>query len=439
VKKQYNLFFILLIIIQVAGHYLISFNAANMNFGSFISVIGLLFFSYWYIFRYCSSEFVPLLLIFSVLLRGLYLFSAPELSMDYYRYYWDGIISLNNINPYYFTPDELINKGIELKYINADLFEKILSANNYSAFLPVSQYIFKVCSYYYPGDIYAWLKLYKILVFTSETGSVIVIILLLNKFSVNIKNSLIYVLNPLVIIELTGNGHTEAFMIFFLLLSILFIASNYFFLASVAMAAAICTKLLPVIFFPYLVKRIGIAKSAVFIILTIILCFMLFIPFINTETLHNIYSELKNYFMHYEYNAGIFYLIKWAGYKIYGENIITTAGIVLTVIAFIVITVMVILEDAKNWKTYPLMMLLSISVFYLLSPFVNPWYITPIVVFSIFSNYRYSVIWSAVIFLSYYPNFSLGKNENIFLVMIEYIILFSVLIYEIRPKLKPEM
>ena len=49
-----------------------------------------------------------LLIKIGLLFRVMLLFSVPNLSQDFYRFFWDGQLSLNGINPYQFTPIILI-------------------------------------------------------------------------------------------------------------------------------------------------------------------------------------------------------------------------------------------------------------------------------------------------------------------------------------------
>jgi len=43
-----------------------------------------------------------------IILRVLMLFSAPILEDDYYRYLWDGAVTANGINPYEYSPEEVL-------------------------------------------------------------------------------------------------------------------------------------------------------------------------------------------------------------------------------------------------------------------------------------------------------------------------------------------
>jgi exodeoxyribonuclease VII large subunit len=62
----------------------------------------------------------------------------------------------------------------------------------------------------------------------------------------------IYALNPLIIIELTGNLHPEAIMILFLVLASILALSNRIALAAIPFGFAVSTKFIPVLFIPFL-------------------------------------------------------------------------------------------------------------------------------------------------------------------------------------------
>jgi uncharacterized membrane protein len=63
---------------------------------------------------------------------------------------------------------------------------------------------------------------------------------------------LIYALNPLIIIEYTGNLHFESLMILFLLGAILFSDRGNMVRSSIFMAASIASKLLTFILVPFM-------------------------------------------------------------------------------------------------------------------------------------------------------------------------------------------
>ena len=59
-----------------------------------------------------------------------------------------------------------------------------------------------------------------------------------------------YFLNPLVIIELTGNLHFEGVMLFFFVCALYLISKKKWLLATPFYAASIMVKLVPILFLP---------------------------------------------------------------------------------------------------------------------------------------------------------------------------------------------
>ena len=51
------------------------------------------------------------ILFFGISFRLVLLFAYPWLSDDFYRFIWDGLVIGENINPYEYTPSELMKKG----------------------------------------------------------------------------------------------------------------------------------------------------------------------------------------------------------------------------------------------------------------------------------------------------------------------------------------
>lgn len=76
-------------------------------------------------------------------------------------------------------------------------------------------------------------------------------------------------------------------------------------------------------------------------------------------------------------------------------------------------------------------MLLGVSAYFFLSTTIHPWYIATPLMLSVFTRYRFALIWSFVVFFSYYAYGSNGFQENLWIVGLEYLLVFGALSYEI--------
>ncbi len=148
--------------------------------------------------------------------------------------------------------------------LSNDLFTQLNSPNYYTIYPPILQTVFAISSFLFPKDIYAAALIMKFFILLAECGTIVFLLKLFKQFEIHAKNIAIYALNPLVIIELCGNLHFEAFMIFFLLLSVWWLVKNRIILSGFAMAFAVCAKLLPLMFLPFLIRRLGLKNSALY-------------------------------------------------------------------------------------------------------------------------------------------------------------------------------
>ena len=94
-----------------------------------------------------------LLVIFSILVRFLFLFAIPNLSQDFYRFIWDGQMILSGLNPYLSTPDFQMELGILTNFPNqVELHNGMgsLSASHFTNYPPINQLCF-VLANLFPG------------------------------------------------------------------------------------------------------------------------------------------------------------------------------------------------------------------------------------------------------------------------------------------------
>ncbi len=401
----------------------------------------LVFGIYLFIIRRSGEDQIGFWLYASVLFRFLLLFSVPNLSDDFYRFIWDGRLWESGYHPFAEIPSYYIKHGIIIEGINEELFQQLNSPDYFTIYPPVAQFIFWISVKLSPQSIAGSLVVMKSIVFLCEIGSIIVIKKLLDHFNLGKSRVLYYALNPLVIIELTGNVHLEGVMIFFLLTSVLLMAKQKPVGSAMVFAVAVCVKLLPLMFLPAVFPVQGWKKALVFCATTGATCLLLFVPLWDYEIVKGFQSSVGYYFSKFEFNASIYYIVRAWGNWHYGYNIIGSAGWKLGLISFIFIMILSIrpwwqriLQDASSAEKNALLvetLLFVLLTYFLFTTTLHPWYITTLIAISVFTGFRFSILWSALIFLTYAGYSREAFVENLWFTGLEYTAVLGYLAYEI--------
>ena len=88
----------------------------------------------------------------------------------------------------------------------------------------------------------------------------------------------------------------------------------------------------------------------------------------------------------------------------------------------------------ENFKTLLQSMLWVLFAYLALSSTVHPWYIIFLLTLSLFTNYKFPILWTLVVILSYWAYSNSDFTENLWLLGIEYLTVFAFLIYELTTK-----
>ena len=366
----------------------------------------------------------------ALLCRICLLFMTPNLTDDYFRFVWDGLFVANHSNPFLTMPSAYMQGTLSVPGVNLSLYERLNSPDYYSVYPPVCQYIFGLTAKICGANIFWNVVMIRIFVILTECGSVAVLYKIARRLNAPAGSILIYAFNPLVIIELTGNLHPEAFMILFLLLAIYLLMRERQILSALSFGLAVGTKLVPLIFLPLLIKRLGLVKSLRYFAIVGAATVLLFLPFISFQSISNFISGLSLYFKVFEFNASIYYIARWIGYQITGYNVIAFSGMILAILSFLAIVILSYREKTLTWASLFSHMLFCAAAYLLFATTAHPWYLTPLIAFSVFSLYRYALVWSLLIVLSYSAYQTLPYSENLWLVAVEYVLLGALLIYE---------
>jgi len=79
-------------------------------------------------------------------------------------------------------------------------------------------------------------------------------------------------------------------------------------------------------------------------------------------------------------------------------------------------------------------MLLALSFYFFMSTTVHPWYLATLLILSVFTKYRFPLVWSFIIIISYLAYANVDNRENLWIVSTEYIIVYGFLIWELLNK-----
>ncbi|MFN4146202.1 MAG: hypothetical protein ACK4GN_10295, partial [Runella sp.] len=327
--------------------------------------------------------------------RVLFLFSLPTLSDDYFRFVWDGRLLSGGINPYLYLPSQLIGMPLaEEVQLTKALFERLNSPHYYSVYPPINQFFFGVAAWLSGANLLLNVLILRAIILMAEGGTLWVLPKLAASFKITtpMNSTLIYALNPLVIVELTGNLHFEAVVLCFLLWGVWFLRKNYFYLSALMLSLSIGAKLLPLLFLPFFWRYWGWYKGLIYSSLVGILAVLYFVPFLSETLLYNFWSSLDLYFQKFEFNASVYYLLREVGYWFAGYNIIGTLGPVLSLLTLLFILWLTQLRRPLLHK-----MLFALTIYFLMATTVHPWYITPLVALGALSGYYFPIVWSVVL------------------------------------------
>ena len=207
-----------------------------------------------------SATLFGLGLIFRIILLG----CTPFLSQDFYRFIWDGRLLASGFSPYEFTPNQILS-STQIQQAQ-ELYDGMgsLSASHFSNYPPVNQLFFALAGLFSSNSIFGSILIFKTIIILADVGIYFIGKRILKLMSLNQNNIFFYFLNPLVIIELTGNLHFEGVMLCFLLIGIYFLIRKQLIFSAVFIALSISTKLLPLLLLPILINYVGWKKSIPF-------------------------------------------------------------------------------------------------------------------------------------------------------------------------------
>lgn len=332
------------------------------------------------------------------LIRLPFLLAEPMLSDDYFRFHWDALVVQNGMSPYAFLPSEKVNLGTEF----SSLFPMLNSQNYYSVYPPSMQLLFQL-ALLVPG-----VKFVFSLKFISFVFEFLLFVYIYNNariIKLNLPKFVLVSLLPLVVVEGVGNLHFEVLMIYFFLASFILYRKN---LCRTSIASGV------VLAFSVLIKLtvlplavVFVRRQARFLLLfgtfVVVSCFMILL-YVDQHAA-NAMESLALYFNSFEFNASIYYVVRYLGYKWVGYNIIASYGVVFKM-GLILLGILVLVKSFVYKSIEFNRMVYWVNLFFLIyclgNPTLHPWYLIVPLFFSCYTKSWFWIIWSLLIYLSYF-------------------------------------
>lgn len=394
---------------------------------------GVLFILGLFTYKYSSFSFNQLVAL-GLFFRLIFLLALPFLSQDFYRFIWDGQLILEGINPYSYTPDMLMQNSrfnsSEMAILHQGMGE--LSARHYSNYPPLNQLLFALSSWFGQGQLLSSTIAMRLIILVSEIGIAYTGAKILQTLDSNKKHILLWVLNPLVIIELSGNLHFDGVMALGVLCGFYLLLKKRWIWAALAIAASIHIKLIPLVLLPLIWSFLGWTKGLKFTALTIGFVLMGSIPFFNPMLVHHFLDSLSLWFENFEFNSSIFNISQEIGRWISGKNLISQISTVSSIIVFVVTISIALSRQANNMAKLIEMSLWVFVIYFMTATTVHPWYLALPLLLSLFSKYRFMVLWSASVMLSYTAYRQPSVEEIPWVLALEYIPVFGLLVWELK-------
>jgi hypothetical protein len=359
-----------------------------------------------------------------IILKLILLFSTPQLSDDYYRFFWDGTLVANSENPYLNTPLE-ISENNELSNFQKGLYDGMNSKEYFAVYLPFNQIIFGIISFFGTENLLHQLIGIRLLFLLSET---LLFIFIWRQKKLN-RWWFLFFFNPLIMVESYGNLHFELLMVCLFAIGYFYLKNftlKGFFLGLGAAVKPYILLFLPFVFIKQF-KQIKILSTTIGFFIGFGFWWLLFL---YPQAYQNMLQSILLFIKTFEFNASIFYLVRWLGFEIVGYDVIKTVGPIMSFIVMGVLTTLVFAslkkpKQALNFGLY------GYTFYLLMATTVHPWYIIPLLFIAAITKHIYPFVWAMLIWFSYKAYQTEVVSESALMLCLEYLPVFSIAAIEI--------
>jgi alpha-1,6-mannosyltransferase len=387
-----------------------------------------------------ARNMLVFVLFIGAVLRLTMFFSTPILEDDYNRYLWDGAVTANGMNPYKYSPEEVIqNKDapgelLGLADESGDIIRRINHPHIRSIYPPVTQALFALSYMIKPWSLLPWRAI--LLIF--DIAALALILYSLRLTCLPLIYSIIYWWNPLLVKEIYNSAHLDVLVLPFALGGVILAINTRYMGSMLSLAGGIGVKLWPALLAPLVLRPIisnpgRLLRAAVLFVIAV--C-VLFIPLYLS--LPDASSGLIAYGTSWENNDSIFriliffsdFFLKTLGYETYQKySLARVFAVALTILWIFTMT-----YRRPAGGDFFKRSLFIIAFVFLVSPTEFPWYYTWLLPFLAVEP-RFSLLTLTALlplyYLRYYfePRGDLGVFTNV-IIWLEFVPVWVLLFIE---------
>jgi hypothetical protein len=445
---------ILIVVFTIVLYFFFAYFIERENFYLLASQYIILFVPFFYFLKFEQKNF-PFLVGISILFRLVFLFAIPNLSQDFYRFIWDGRMILEGFNPYISLPETFIQERNFPVSQAMELYQGMgqLNGSHFTNYPPINQFNFLIAAILSNSSILGAAIVFRLQIILADIGILYFGKKILQRLNLPIHYIFLYALNPFIIIEMTGNLHFEPVMLFFLVWSLYLLVKEKWIGAALLLGISVSVKLIPLLFLPLFFQWFtlrqaqgkllsksysiqGFGRLCLFGVIVILTNVLLFLPFISSDLISSYTNSVGLWFQNFEFNASLYYIAREIGYTFRGYNEIAVIGKIMPAIAVVFLAIITFFRKNKTPQQLITALLLGLTFYYFTTTIMHPWYLATLILLSVFTRYRFTIIWSIAMILSYQAYANDPWKENLWFVALEYTLVFGVFFYEVFSKNK---
>ncbi len=298
--------------------------------------------------RRSGTSALVLVVAVGVLARAVLVPWPPFQSNDIYRYVWDGRLLVAGIDPYVVVPSAA---SLHAWHAGDWLYPFIDWRDVPTLYPPVDLALYTLGAI--AGDPLRSVVPLKCLLLAGDFTTIALLALTLRSRGLPLGRLAVYAWNPLAIVEFGLNGHEEGVAIAFLVATIVAFRRDRTYLASLALAGAVLSKLYPLAFVPAIFARRALVGPALACLALVALAYAPFVAW-NRDVVGFLHAFA---FVHH-FNDTLHHVVGTAG----------AAAILLGAVAIAAI------QRARGLRAVSIVLALEL-VYLLVSPNVYPWYV----------------------------------------------------------------